>query len=360
MTKCRICGNTSFVISRVLSLCKKCILEDTKEAKDIIRQTHIKIRENYGLPPLPPEEGNVICSRCVNKCRIPAGEKGYCGMIMNIDGKLKNLSNKNTGFLSYYYDNIPTNCVASWICPANKESDKYGYNNLAVFYHSCTFNCLFCQNSHFRDMYLQGEVSSKSLTDKVKQKTYCICYFGGDPASQIEHSIMTSELALRIAEENGNQLRICWETNGSMSLDLLRRIIKITIKSGGIIKIDLKAISKNLHFALTGVSNSNTLKNIKILAEISLQHSEKELFVVSTLLIPGYIDEVEMKKIADFISNLNKNIPLSLLAFHPCYTMDDLPTTSKRHAEECLRIAKEAGLKRVNIANVHLLSDVDY
>jgi pyruvate formate lyase activating enzyme len=35
--------------------------------------------------------------------------------------------------------------------------------------------------------------------------------------------------------------------------------------------------------------------------------------------------------------------------------MDDLPTTSRDQADECLMAAKKAGLKRIKIGNVHLL-----
>ncbi len=38
--------------------------------------------------------------------------------------------------------------------------------------------------------------------------------------------------------------------------------------------------------------------------------------------------------------------------------MGDLPTTSRRHASECLEAAKGAGLVNVKIGNLHLLSDL--
>jgi len=36
--------------------------------------------------------------------------------------------------------------------------------------------------------------------------------------------------------------------------------------------------------------------------------------------------------------------------------MRDLPKTTRLQAEECLQAAREAGLTRVRIGNVHLLS----
>jgi len=35
--------------------------------------------------------------------------------------------------------------------------------------------------------------------------------------------------------------------------------------------------------------------------------------------------------------------------------MKDLPLTTRKFAESCLKIAKEEGLERVRIGNIHLL-----
>jgi pyruvate formate lyase activating enzyme len=45
------------------------------------------------------------------------------------------------------------------------------------------------------------------------------------------------------------------------------------------------------------------------------------------------------------------------LGFHPQFYMQDLPRTSREHAERCLKAAQSSGLKRVRIGNVHLLGD---
>jgi len=77
----------------------------------------------------------------------------------------------------------------------------------------------------------------------------------------------------------------------------------------------------------------------------------------STLLIPGYIDGEEISKIAAFIASLSQDIPYTLLAFCPQFMMNDLPPTSKRHAQECLEMARAQGLRNVRLGNIHLLDD---
>jgi len=68
------------------------------------------------------------------------------------------------------------------------------------------------------------------------------------------------------------------------------------------------------------------------------------------------VDEPEVKEIARFISNLDPDIPYSLLAFYPQFYLQDLPTTSRSHALRCKAAAETAGLGNVHIGNVHLLA----
>ncbi|MEM2739155.1 MAG: radical SAM protein, partial [Candidatus Bathyarchaeia archaeon] len=82
---------------------------------------------------------------------------------------------------------------------------------------------------------------------------------------------------------------------------------------------------------------------------------ELPILTASTLLVPGYVDAEEVEKIAQFISQINPEIPYTLLAFYPCYVMNDLPTTSRKQATECQKAA-EKHLKRVRLGNIHLLS----
>ena len=81
------------------------------------------------------------------------------------------------------------------------------------------------------------------------------------------------------------------------------------------------------------------------------------MLIASTLLIPGYVDIYEVQQLAEFIAGLSPLIPYSLLAFHPQFYMDDLPTTSRSHAQKAKQVAEKAGLKNVRIGNIHLLGD---
>jgi pyruvate formate lyase activating enzyme len=362
---CVECGSRSPLISKHLRVCGQCIKKG--RGMSIVEEIHAESRKRHSLPPKPPKDFNgVRCGLCVNDCRIPEGSRGYCGLRENVNGKLVHLARTpERGIAEWYHDPLPTNCVAEWCCPGGtgagypkyshaKDGPEYGYKNLAVFYGACSYDCLFCQNWHFREntKRMSPIITARDLASKVDEKTSCICYFGGDPTPQMPHAIKTSELALREAE--GRILRICFESNGSMSHGMLKKAAELSLESGGCIKFDLKAWNENLNIALTGTSNIQTLKNFEWLAGFG-DRRDPPFLVASTLLVPGYVDVEEVRALAKFIAGLDEEIPYSLLAFYPHYMMVDMPTTSRKQAEECLKVARRY-LKRVRVGNIHLLS----
>jgi pyruvate formate lyase activating enzyme len=160
------------------------------------------------------------------------------------------------GVLEWYYDPLPTNCISAWFCPgctgngyptysSSEQGPELGYSNLAVFYGACGFDCLYCQNWHYRKISigLNPVFSSQDLTAKAGSNVTCICYFGGDPSPQMPHAIETSELAIEMASSQGRTIRICWETNGAMNEQFAVRAAQLSLSSGGNVKFDLKFAS---------------------------------------------------------------------------------------------------------------------
>ncbi|MDO9528738.1 MAG: radical SAM protein [Syntrophales bacterium] len=364
MAQCNLCNTASRFISKELGVCLKCIRERPEDALALAVQAHARSRATFGLPEKPPKDPlGIPCTICVNECRIPENEIGYCGLRKNEGGKITGVSSEK-GNLSWYHDSLPTNCVGDFICPggtgagypqyAHCPGPEFGYKNLAVFFHGCSFNCLYCQNwQSKREAIKPYTTSISNLVSDVDERTSCICYFGGDPTPQLSFSLKASRLALD--KNKGKILRICWETNGSMHQSLLDEMIEIALSSGGCIKFDLKAWDKNLHTALTGITNKRTLENFMRAGKKINKRPVPPLLIASTLLVPGYIDEDEIRGIAKFIASINPDIPYSLLAFHPQFYMSDMPLTEKVLAYRYLSVAKEEGLENVRIGNAHLL-----
>jgi len=372
---CAICGKESPPVAEILGVCRECIVKNWTRAKPYVKEAHQISREEFGFPQKEElkkrgkSKGAVLCRQCVNQCWIPSGKTGFCGIKENRDGRLfLKAGTRSKGYVDYYYDPLPTNCVASWVCGEREKGDyrkrelfplrRVHEKNLAVFYQSCTFDCLYCQNWHFRlDIKSPRQLGAEELAQAVDSQTRCVCYFGGDPASQLPHSIATSR---QIIKQKGNTVRICWETNGSANPKMMKKAGEIALETGGTIKIDLKAFTPRIHQALTGCSNENTLENLKMLAEMGKQRSDPPLVCASTLLVPGYINNEEVRRIARFIASCDTNIPYSILAFYPAYMFDDIPITSRQHAQKAEEISREQGLTNVHIGNIHLLDHGEY
>jgi pyruvate formate lyase activating enzyme len=347
-----------------------CIREKPEEALRITDKVHAESRGVFGLPPKPPRNSDGIsCGVCSNDCKIGSGEKGFCGLVFNSSGRLVRMGGTaEKGILHWYYDPLPTNCVAWWFCPgctgagypkfAYKRGAETGYENLAVFYGACSFDCLYCQNWHYRNLAakLGPVMSAESLAAEADSHVSCICFFGGDPSVQMPHALKASQMAFERAGDEERIMRICWETNGYWKRELALKAAELSYISGGNIKFDLKTWNETLTKTLCGVSNAPTLKSFKMIGEKYFKkRSEVPILTASTLLVPGYVDVEEVRGLASFIAEIDFRIPYTLLAFYPQYVMTDLPTTSRDLAHQCRDVAKEY-LENVKIGNIHLLS----
>jgi pyruvate formate lyase activating enzyme len=357
---CVLCGTRSRLIAAHLGLCLDCIRNRPQEALPVADAAHATARRLFGLPERPPRtEGGRHCGLCVQDCVIGAGERGYCGLRevrRSEPGKLRHLAGTpGRGLLHWYRDPLPTNCVAAPFCAAHAGRAGHAQrdnHNLAVFYAACTIDCLFCQNYHFRetDPIRSTCLTAAELADAADPRTYCVCYFGGDPAGQMAHALAAS----RLLAERG--VVVCWETNGTAHPRLMDRALALSLTTGGCVKFDLKAYDDDLHRTLTAASNRQTLENFGRAAARFDERPEPPLVVASTLLVPGYVDAEEVRRIAHFVADLNPAIPYVLLGFAPHFLFPDLPRTSVRHAEQAEAAARTAGLRTVRIGNRHLLS----
>ncbi len=329
---CLLCGDALDNISSRIGICPSCVRNRPDECRDRIEQVHAESREMYGLPARPAANPDgTECKLCFHRCKPGLNHKGYCGVRHGSKSSMQT-DGRSRGLVSFYHDPLPTNCVADWVCAggtgagypdfANDCGPEVGFYNLAVFFEACNLNCLYCLNWSFKTAHLAPRWSSiESVENSVNDCTSCICFFGGDPGPQLPYAVRISNAVRK--KNSGRILRICWETNGT-STSGLKEMFKLSMQSGGCVKIGLQAWNPGTHRALCGFDNSKILENFARAAELASKRSSPPALVASTPLIPGYVDEDEVYGLASFIARINPDIPYALLAFAPQFQMDSL------------------------------------
>ena len=113
MGHCLICGKRSPLISNSPGLCRECIIAGSARASFFGKKAHERARAGFGLPKEPPRaETGIKCRLCLNECTISAG-LSYCGL-RKPEGEKILAPSAHSANLSYYFDPLPTNCVADW------------------------------------------------------------------------------------------------------------------------------------------------------------------------------------------------------------------------------------------------------
>jgi pyruvate formate lyase activating enzyme len=369
VARCLLCGVDSPLTSASIAACATCLRKGTARGRALAAKAHVRSRAEVGLPAKPPRSrATAACQLCVNRCQPSDGARGICGTREAVGKKVRPLvGTAQAAAVTWWHDALPTNCCASWLCPASTACGypeysvapgvEHGFKNLAVGYHGCTFDCLYCQSWQSRRIDGGPRRTARELADAVDDTTTCVCYFGGDPTPQLAHALGAARLARREAKAKGRPLRICFETNGAMHPRQLRVMADLALESGGVIKFDLKAFDPTVHQALTGASNEQTLENFATLAQRRHERPEVPLLLATTPLVPAYVDLEEVRALAAFIAAQGRDIPYSLLPFFSCFYLADLPNTSVQHAERCLAAARDAGLTRLNLGNPEVLRD---
>ncbi|MFX1513945.1 MAG: radical SAM protein [Promethearchaeota archaeon] len=369
--KCAICGRTNRFIPRGLGVCPDCVKKDLDKVRILSEKVHKEIRGAYGLPGYPPRDKEGIkCTGCAHQCQIAEGKQGYCGLRENRERRLVIHAGRKKGLLHTYLDPHVTNCCGCFFCPAGtgagyprfnyKPKAEHGYYNLASFLYGCNMNCLGCQNASHKQLQ-QGKFVTIDTYEKVVQnneRISCICWFGGDGGGpQASFTVKASQKCFENIKDR--ILRLCWETNGLWRKDIMKKAGELALESGGNIKFDLKAPPSStspLSEVLSGVPNEMSYDNFSLIAE-EFYPARKDLptLMGCTLLVPGFITAKEVDQIAEFIAQFDSKIPYSLLVFHPCWNLADLPRTPRKQVFAAKEVA-EKHLETVHVGNLHLLS----
>ncbi|RLC91723.1 MAG: AmmeMemoRadiSam system radical SAM enzyme [Chloroflexi bacterium] len=291
-------------------------------------------KEAYLLKPL---SGDVVqCQVCEHFCAVKPGEAGKCGVRRNIDGTL---------YLVVYGE-----AIAVHVDPIEKKPLFHFMPRgdiLSIGTYGCNFRCPFCQNwqmSQIRDFddqrdYLGQHAPPEALVNTcLRDHIPMIAYTYNEPTVFFEYTYDTAKLA----HEHG--IKNVYVSNGYMSqaaLDMIEPYL-----DG--INVDLKAFTEGFYREQCQARLEPVKRNIAHIAR------ETNIWIeVTTLLIPGLNDsEEELRATAEWLAEVDPEMPWHITAFRPAYQMLDRPPTSQRTLARAYEIGKQAGLHYVYVGNV--------
>lgn len=284
----------------------------------------------------PLSAGIVQCQACEHFCAIKPGESGKCGVRRNFDGTL---------YLVVY--GTP---VAIHVDPIEKKPLFHfnpGGDILSIGTYGCNFRCPFCQNWQMSQMrefddqrdYVGQHATPEALVNTcLKNHIPMIAYTYNEPTVFFEYTYDTAKLA----HEHG--IKNVYVSNGYMSLAALEMIGPYL--DG--INVDLKAFTEEFYRQQCQARLEIVKRNIAHIAR------EMDTWIeITTLLIPGLNDsDDELRAMAEWLAEVDPDMPWHVTAFHPDYEMLDRPPTSSRALARAYEIGKEAGLHYVFVGNV--------
>jgi len=251
------------------------------------------------------KHGNRIrCFLCPHNCIIGEGQFGLCSVRTNKDGTLKTIN----------YGEI----TAMAVDPIEKKPlyhFKPGKDILSVGSFGCNFSCRFCQNYSIAHYKCESDhISSEQLIEiclNVKSNIG-IAFTYNEPSIWYEYVYETSKKL----KEKAPHLNVVLVTNGYIELEPLLQLLPYV----DAMNIDLKSFQQGYYKKVCAGDLSPVLKTI--------EESYKRCHVeITTLLVNGINDSMEeIEKIASYLGNLDKNIPLHLSRYFPTYKMKRPPT----------------------------------
>jgi len=281
---------------------------------------------------------NVQCHICPNNCIISPSKFGICKARKNVNSKL----------IAWTYGKP---CSLS-IDPVEKKPLFHFYPGKRVYSFSttgCNLKCKFCQNWNTSQAFLEDvpykEMKPKQIVDDALENNCdMIAYTYTEPTIFYEFVLDTAKLAHKKGLKN------ITVTNGFINQKPLKRLYKYI--DG--VNVDLKAFNDDYYRKICGARLKPVLETIKTLSKMDVW------LELTNLIVPGHNDDMkEIKKMCEWIKDLDDSIPLHFSRFFPCYKMADVKPTPQKTLMDAYKIAKKVGLKYVYVGNMFVDKEDD-
>jgi pyruvate formate lyase activating enzyme len=276
--------------------------------------------------------GKVHCFLCSHHCRIAPDQFGICGVRQNQNGTLWTL----------VYGDV----IAEHVDPIEKKPLYHflpGSKSYSIATIGCNFKCSFCQNWQISQVSkkagnIKGEEVIPEDIVRIAKKERCesISYTYTEPTIFFEYAYDIAKLAKKEGILNN------FVTNGYMTKEAIE-MIRPYLDSAN---VDLKFFDDDSYKRMCGGKLQPVLDSIRHMHDVGIW------IEVTTLVLPGKNDSMEqLKGIAEFIANIDKDIPWHISRFHPDYEFLNIEPTHIETLINAKAIGGNAGLRYVYLGN---------
>ena len=276
------------------------------------------------------EDDGVRCRICPRTCVVPPGERGFCRVRENRDGRL---------VLTTY-----GRAVSTAVDPIEKKPLFHfapGSRVFSVAARGCNLRCDFCQNYpiaiEHEGRSERDRPPARLAADVEREDCAGIAFTYTEPTIFLEYALDTT------AELSADRYAV-FVSNGYMTDETL----EVLAPRLDAINVDLKGDAA-FYRDHCGVPDPEPIREtLETLAEYDV-HVE-----VTNLLVTDANDDPESvrERMRWLRSTLGSETPVHVSRFRPAYGMDDVPPTPIDRLERALEIAREEGLEYVYCGNV--------
>jgi pyruvate formate lyase activating enzyme len=252
-------------------------------------------------------DGVVKCILCPKTCILKEGQSGFCSARRNVSGSIVNLG----------YGQITSIAMD----PIEKKPlfhFKPGKQILSIGGFGCNLSCLFCQNHRIskgspNSYYLSPEDLVGKIIEDPKNTGIAFTY--NEPLINYEYIMDVSRL-LKSMNPNKSVVLV---TNGYIN----EKPLEVLLDYVDAVNLDIKSIENSFYKKICSATVDQVLDNVKLI-------NKKVHLEITNLIIGGFNDGArDIETLVDFISQIDKSIPIHFSRSFPAYRMPDIYTSQE-------------------------------
>ena len=276
----------------------------------------------------------LICDLCPRHCALKPGERGFCFVRENRDGRIVSTTyGRSTGFcidpiekkpLNQFYPGTP---VLSFGTPG------------------CNLGCTFCQNwtmSRSRDVEAACEEAQPTAIAAAAKHHGCrsVAFTYNDPIIWAEYAIDTAKACHALG------VKTVAVTSGYIT-DVARPAFYEAMDAAN---VDLKGFTDEFYRQYCSGRLQPVLDTLRWLI-----HESRTWVEITNLIIPQANDSPEdVRRMCEWIAaELGPDVPVHFSAFHPDFKLTDRGATPATTLGMAHDVARAAGLRYIYTGNVY-------